>query len=110
MNAEPPEEKAASEAEAGAMPEKRAGSRAAGGNSLQGFGRPSVYHAAIVIFLEFFAWGLLTTSMLTVLHETFPQHTFLMNGLIQGVKVVFCNDFHIWSLLSHVLCDICLCS
>ncbi|XP_061118907.1 hippocampus abundant transcript-like protein 1 isoform X2 [Conger conger] len=24
--------------------------------------------------------------MLTVLHETFPQHTFLMNGLIQGVK------------------------
>ncbi|RMC19005.1 hypothetical protein DUI87_03606 [Hirundo rustica rustica] len=24
--------------------------------------------------------------MLTVLHETFPHHTFLMNGLIQGVK------------------------
>lgn len=22
-----------------------------------------------------------------VLHETFPEHTFLMNGLIQGVKV-----------------------
>ncbi|XP_063644522.1 major facilitator superfamily domain-containing 14C-like isoform X2 [Pan troglodytes] len=53
---------------------------------LQGFGRPSVYHAAIVIFLEFFAWGLLTTPVLTVLHETFSQHTFLMNGLIQGVK------------------------
>nr|XP_045377708.1 hippocampus abundant transcript-like protein 1 isoform X1 [Camelus bactrianus]XP_045377709.1 hippocampus abundant transcript-like protein 1 isoform X1 [Camelus bactrianus] len=53
---------------------------------LQGFGRPSVYHAAIVIFLEFFAWGLLTTPMLNVLHDTFPQHTFLMNGLIQGVK------------------------
>ncbi|KAM9742693.1 LOW QUALITY PROTEIN: hippocampus abundant transcript-like protein 1 [Dama dama] len=85
MNAEPPEEKAASEAQAGAMPEKRAGSRAPGG-PLQGFGRPSVYHAAVVIFLEFFAWGLLTTSMLTVLQETFPQHTFLMNGLIQGVK------------------------
>uniref|UniRef100_A0A8P4GFF4 Hippocampus abundant transcript 1 protein n=1 Tax=Dicentrarchus labrax TaxID=13489 RepID=A0A8P4GFF4_DICLA len=49
-------------------------------------GRPSVYHAVVVIFLEFFAWGLLTTPMLTVLHETFPQHTFLMNGLIQGVK------------------------
>uniref|UniRef100_A0A8B9K1P8 Hippocampus abundant transcript 1 protein-like n=1 Tax=Astyanax mexicanus TaxID=7994 RepID=A0A8B9K1P8_ASTMX len=45
-----------------------------------------VYHAVVVIFLEFFAWGLLTTPMLTVLHETFPQHTFLMNGLIQGVK------------------------
>uniref|UniRef100_A0A8C7X6U3 Major facilitator superfamily (MFS) profile domain-containing protein n=1 Tax=Oryzias sinensis TaxID=183150 RepID=A0A8C7X6U3_9TELE len=52
----------------------------------QGIGRPSVYHAVMVIFLEFFAWGLLTTPMLTVLHETFPQHTFLMNGLIQGVK------------------------
>uniref|UniRef100_A0A8C5HCE8 Hippocampus abundant transcript 1 protein-like n=1 Tax=Gouania willdenowi TaxID=441366 RepID=A0A8C5HCE8_GOUWI len=52
----------------------------------QGVGRPSVYHAVVVIFLEFFAWGLLTTPMLTVLHETFPQHTFLMNGLIQGVK------------------------
>ncbi|KAA8584618.1 hypothetical protein FQN60_008403 [Etheostoma spectabile] len=51
-----------------------------------GMGRPTVYHAVVVIFLEFFAWGLLTTPMLTVLHETFPQHTFLMNGLIQGVK------------------------
>ncbi|XP_031426943.1 hippocampus abundant transcript-like protein 1 [Clupea harengus] len=49
-------------------------------------GRAKVTHAVIVIFLEFFAWGLLTTPMLTVLHETFPTHTFLMNGLIQGVK------------------------
>ncbi|XP_075885406.1 hippocampus abundant transcript 1 protein [Nelusetta ayraudi] len=57
-----------------------------GGTLQQGVGRPSVYHAVVVIFLEFFAWGLLTTPMLTVLHETFPQHTFLMNGLIQGVK------------------------
>ncbi|XP_077136842.1 hippocampus abundant transcript 1 protein-like, partial [Ranitomeya variabilis] len=56
------------------------------GGTQQGMGRPSVYHAVVVIFLEFFAWGLLTTPMLVVLHETFPQHTFLMNGLIQGVK------------------------
>uniref|UniRef100_A0A3Q3DPP0 Hippocampus abundant transcript-like protein 1 n=1 Tax=Hippocampus comes TaxID=109280 RepID=A0A3Q3DPP0_HIPCM len=54
--------------------------------SSQTRGRARVTHAVIVIFLEFFAWGLLTTPMLTVLHETFPQHTFLMNGLIQGVK------------------------
>lgn len=27
------------------------------------------------------------SAVLQVLHETFPQHTFLMNGLIQGVKV-----------------------
>uniref|UniRef100_A0A4W4FIR7 Major facilitator superfamily (MFS) profile domain-containing protein n=1 Tax=Electrophorus electricus TaxID=8005 RepID=A0A4W4FIR7_ELEEL len=52
----------------------------------QGFGSPSVYHAVIVIFLEFFAWGLLTAPTLVVLHQTFPKHTFLMNGLIQGVK------------------------
>uniref|UniRef100_A0A8V5G844 Major facilitator superfamily domain containing 14A n=1 Tax=Melopsittacus undulatus TaxID=13146 RepID=A0A8V5G844_MELUD len=52
----------------------------------QGIGSPSVYHAVIVIFLEFFAWGLLTAPTLVVLHETFPKHTFLMNGLIQGVK------------------------
>ncbi|KAL7876742.1 hypothetical protein AOLI_G00117050 [Acnodon oligacanthus] len=56
------------------------------GGSPQGIGEPSVYHAVVVIFLEFFAWGLLTTPMLTVLHQTFPQHTFLMNGLIHGVK------------------------
>ncbi|XP_063804779.1 hippocampus abundant transcript 1 protein-like [Pseudophryne corroboree] len=56
------------------------------GSPQQGMGKPSVYHAVVVIFLEFFAWGLLTTPMLVVLHETFPQHTFLMNGLIQGVK------------------------
>ncbi|XP_074044352.1 hippocampus abundant transcript 1 protein isoform X2 [Macrotis lagotis] len=56
------------------------------GGSPQGIGSPSVYHAVIVIFLEFFAWGLLTAPTLVVLHETFPKHTFLMNGLIQGLK------------------------
>ncbi|KAM4616660.1 hippocampus abundant transcript 1 protein [Polymixia lowei] len=54
--------------------------------SSHGRGRAKVTHAVVVIFLEFFAWGLLTTPMLTVLRETFPQHTFLMNGLVQGVK------------------------
>ncbi|XP_063050847.1 hippocampus abundant transcript-like protein 1 [Engraulis encrasicolus] len=53
---------------------------------MKAVGRAKVSHAVVVIFLEFFAWGLLTTPMLTVLHETFPSHTFLMNGLIQGVK------------------------
>uniref|UniRef100_A0A665VPJ1 Hippocampus abundant transcript 1 protein-like n=1 Tax=Echeneis naucrates TaxID=173247 RepID=A0A665VPJ1_ECHNA len=51
-----------------------------------GRGRARVSHAVVVIFLEFFAWGLLTTPMLAVLHETFPQHTFLINGLVHGVK------------------------
>lgn len=49
-------------------------------------GQASVYHALIVIFLEFFAWGLLTSPIIDVLNNTFANHTFLMNGLIQGVK------------------------
>jgi len=46
----------------------------------------SIYHALVVIFLEFFAWGLLTNPIINVLDTTFPNHTLLMNGLIQGVK------------------------
>ena len=53
----------------------------------QGWGRPSVLHAVVVIFLEFFAWGLLTVPVVNVTAETFPSYTFLMNGMIQGVKV-----------------------
>lgn len=34
------------------------------GGTPQGIGSPSVYHAVIVIFLEFFAWGLLTAPTL----------------------------------------------
>ncbi|XP_074934552.1 hippocampus abundant transcript-like protein 1 isoform X4 [Phalacrocorax aristotelis] len=45
---------------------KRVGLKAGGGGAQHGIGRPSVYHAVVVIFLEFFAWGLLTTPMLTV--------------------------------------------
>lgn len=48
--------------------------------------KPSVYHAVVVIFLEFFAWGLLTNLNIEVIADTFKHHTFLMNGLIQGVK------------------------
>ncbi|XP_014277265.2 hippocampus abundant transcript 1 protein-like [Halyomorpha halys] len=51
-----------------------------------GVGEPSVYHALVVIFLEFFAWGLLTMPVIATLNETFPDHTFLMNGLIMGIK------------------------
>ncbi|CAF1262533.1 unnamed protein product [Rotaria sordida] len=51
-----------------------------------GFGKPSVYHGLVVIFLEFFAWGLLTNPIISVLNQTFPSHTFLMNGVIQGIK------------------------
>ncbi|BFZ16310.1 hypothetical protein BsWGS_19349 [Bradybaena similaris] len=51
-----------------------------------GVGQASIYHALVIIFLEFFAWGLLTSPIISVLNDTFPKHTFLFNGLIQGVK------------------------
>lgn len=46
----------------------------------------SVYHALVVIFLEYFAWGLLTVPVINVLAETFPTNKFLMNGLVLGIK------------------------
>lgn len=51
----------------------------------QGIGEPSVYHAVVVIFLEFFAWGLLTTPMLTVSPETHAisrRHTVMQQLVI----------------------------
>ncbi len=52
-----------------------------------GIGEASLYHALIVIFLEFFSWGLLTVPIINVLASTFPDNKFLMNGLVMGVKV-----------------------
>ena len=61
-------------------------SRDGGSVSSNGIGEASIYHALVVIFLEFFAWGLLTSPMISVLNATFPEQTFLMNGLIVGIK------------------------
>jgi MFS family permease len=54
-----------------------------------GIGEASVYHALVVIFLEYFSWGLLTMPIINVLNKTFPDHTFLMNGLVMGIKGIF---------------------
>ena len=48
----------------------------------QGYGKPSVYHATIIIFLEYFAWGLLTGPMLNV--------SLLFCTVILGSKILFC--------------------
>lgn len=42
-----------------------------------------------VVLCGFFLKPVLKSCSLLfqVLHETFPRHTFLMNGLVQGVKV-----------------------
>ncbi|VDO61271.1 unnamed protein product [Haemonchus placei] len=54
------------------------------GHSLEN--EASISHALIVIFLEYFAWGLLTVPVINVLAETFPTNKFLMNGLVLGIK------------------------
>ncbi|KAI2810328.1 Hippocampus abundant transcript 1 protein [Blomia tropicalis] len=67
----------------------RSGRRSSFLNNYLMFGQhstPSLYHALIVIFLEFFAWGLLTIPMISILSKTFPDNTFLYNGFILGVK------------------------
>lgn len=60
----------------------------------KGFGRPRVLHALIVIFGEFFAWGLLTTPTITALKQTFPGQTLMINGLIWGIKVGIAEREH----------------
>lgn len=35
---------------------------------MQGYGKASVSHATVVIFLEFFSWGLLTSPTIQVSH------------------------------------------
>ncbi|EJW85271.1 hippocampus abundant transcript 1a [Wuchereria bancrofti] len=54
--------------------------------STMGCCEASVHHAVIVIFLEYFAWGLLTVPVINVLADTFPTNKFLMNGVILGIK------------------------
>lgn len=65
---------------------RRTSSASSSNHYALGWGRPSVLHAVVVIFLEFFAWGLLTVPVVNVMSQAFPQYTFLMNGMIQGVK------------------------
>ncbi|XP_050433214.1 hippocampus abundant transcript 1 protein isoform X2 [Adelges cooleyi] len=51
-----------------------------------GIGKPSIYHALIITFLEYFSWGLLTLPTVSKLNNTFQDHALLMNGIIWGVK------------------------
>ncbi|XP_050542517.1 hippocampus abundant transcript 1 protein isoform X2 [Daktulosphaira vitifoliae] len=51
-----------------------------------GVGKPSIYHALIITFLEYFTWGLLTLPTVSKLNNTFQDHALLMNGIIWGIK------------------------
>uniref|UniRef100_A0A914I0Y4 Major facilitator superfamily (MFS) profile domain-containing protein n=1 Tax=Globodera rostochiensis TaxID=31243 RepID=A0A914I0Y4_GLORO len=64
----------------------------------------SLVHALVVIFLEFFSWGLLTVPVINVLAETFPANKFLMNGLILGLKGILS---FLSSPLIGALSDVC---
>ncbi|KAL3108220.1 hypothetical protein niasHT_018628 [Heterodera trifolii] len=64
----------------------------------------SLVHALIVIFLEFFSWGLLTVPVINVLADTFPANKFLMNGLILGLKGILS---FLSSPLIGALSDVC---
>ncbi|KXJ04818.1 Hippocampus abundant transcript-like protein 2, partial [Exaiptasia diaphana] len=50
-----------------------------------GFGKPNVYHATVVIFLEFFAWGLLTSPMLTV--RQLKLHSQSSKGCLPNIDI-----------------------
>jgi len=48
--------------------------------------KPSTWHAVLAVFLQFFAWGLITAPMIKILNETFGTDALLLNGVIMGVK------------------------
>jgi MFS family permease len=45
-----------------------------------------VWHAVVAVFLQFFAWGLITAPMINILNATFHENSLLYNGIIMGVK------------------------
>ncbi|XP_016970362.2 hippocampus abundant transcript 1 protein [Drosophila rhopaloa] len=51
-----------------------------------GIGAPSVWHAVIVTFLHYFAWGLLTVPFMEKLSKSFGNGVLLVDGLVYGVR------------------------
>ena len=48
--------------------------------------KPSVWHPVVAVFLQFFAWGLITAPMIKILNTTFGDNALLYNGIIMGIK------------------------
>jgi len=48
--------------------------------------KASTWHAVTAVFLQFFAWGLITAPVISILNRTFGENAMLMNGIIMGVK------------------------
>ncbi|XP_052848764.1 LOW QUALITY PROTEIN: hippocampus abundant transcript 1 protein-like [Drosophila gunungcola] len=51
-----------------------------------GIGEPSVWHAVIVTFMHYFAWGLLTVPFIEKLSRSFGYRVLLVDGLVNGVR------------------------
>uniref|UniRef100_A0A8C2AGI6 Hippocampus abundant transcript 1a n=2 Tax=Cyprinus carpio TaxID=7962 RepID=A0A8C2AGI6_CYPCA len=74
------------------------------GGTPQGIGEPSVYHAVVVIFLEFFAWGLLTTPMLTVNQFCFIGVFVFTQGLLSFLSAPLIGALSdVWGRKSFLL-------
>uniref|UniRef100_A0A0N4ZE98 MFS domain-containing protein n=1 Tax=Parastrongyloides trichosuri TaxID=131310 RepID=A0A0N4ZE98_PARTI len=48
--------------------------------------RPRLIYVMIVIFLEYFSWGLITMPTITFISRYYGRYTFIMNGLALGSK------------------------
>ncbi|XP_037718023.1 hippocampus abundant transcript 1 protein-like [Drosophila subpulchrella] len=51
-----------------------------------GIGKASVWHAVIVTFMHYFAWGLLTVPFIEKLSISFGNRVLLIDGLVYGVR------------------------
>ncbi|XP_050742601.1 hippocampus abundant transcript 1 protein isoform X4 [Drosophila biarmipes] len=49
-------------------------------------GKASVWHAVIVTFMHYFAWGLLTVPFIAKITDYFGNHVLLVDGLVYGVR------------------------
>uniref|UniRef100_A0A3P9L065 Major facilitator superfamily (MFS) profile domain-containing protein n=1 Tax=Oryzias latipes TaxID=8090 RepID=A0A3P9L065_ORYLA len=66
--------------------------------------RAQVTHAVVVIFLEFFAWGLLTTPMLTVKHSVPNACWFSLQGFLSFLSAPLIGALSdIWGRKSFLL-------
>ncbi|KAH8361471.1 hypothetical protein KR084_003382 [Drosophila pseudotakahashii] len=51
-----------------------------------GIGKASVWHAVIVTFMHYFAWGLLTVPFIERLSASFGNRVLLVDGLVYGAR------------------------
>uniref|UniRef100_A0A0N5B5E3 MFS domain-containing protein n=1 Tax=Strongyloides papillosus TaxID=174720 RepID=A0A0N5B5E3_STREA len=53
-------------------------------NEINSKNKPRLIHVIIVIFLEYFSWGLVTIPAINFIGRNYPEDKFLINGLSSG--------------------------